>query len=136
MPDPLNPHYDDPAVTYDSGFFYADDVMPAPTLNPTPKRMAKLKLNTSRMSPAQLIALADVVLPKIAPTAPATLPVPNVAAKATSLETKRDAAHAANEAYEAAKAGLPALKVARDAAADALRRAQHRRLRPGSGVAR
>ena len=52
---------------------------------------------------------------------PAVPPVPNVAAKATALQTARNAAKAANDAYEAAKAGLPALKEARDEAADVLR---------------
>lgn len=83
--------------------------------------MAKLKLNTSRMNPAQLIAKADLVLPKIAPEAPAVPPIPNMAAKAVALKAKRDAAKTANDAYEAAKAGLPTLKLARDAAADDLR---------------
>ena len=83
--------------------------------------MAKLKLNTSRMNPAQLIAKADVVIPKVAPLAPATPPVPNMTAKVTALETARNNAKIANDAYEAAKAGLPTLKVARDTAADILR---------------
>jgi|GEM_PF-1891766 len=65
MSDPLTPHDDDPAVTYDSGFFCADDWVLTPT--PTNKRMAKLKVNRSRMNPAHLIAPADVVLPLIAP---------------------------------------------------------------------
>jgi hypothetical protein len=123
MSDPLNPHYDDDAVTYDSDFFYADE----PVSQPTPtkhKTMATLKLNTSRMNPAQLIAKADIVLPKIAPPAPEVPPVPNMTARAAALQTARDSAKTANDAYEQAKAGLPALKEARDAAADALR-AQH-----------
>ena len=123
MPAPLIPHYDDDAFTYDAGFFYADE-----SENPQDitrrKPMAKLKLNTSRMNPAQLIAKADVVLPKIAPAAPATPPVPNMTARAAALQAARDAAKTAFDAYEAAKAGLANLKEARDAAADVLR-AQH-----------
>lgn len=83
--------------------------------------MAKLKLNTTRMNPDQLISLAEVVLPKIAPEAPATPPVPNMAAKAAVLQTKLDAAKTANNAYKAALAALPGLKVVRDFAADDLR---------------
>ena len=124
MADPLNPHYDDDAVTYDSVFYYADDQDPQPNTTRS-KHMAKLKLNTSRMNPTQLIAKADVVLPKIAPTPPAVPPVPNMTARAAALQTARDNAKAANDAYEAAKAGLPTLKEARDATADVLRGAHN-----------
>jgi hypothetical protein len=120
MSDPLNPHYDDDAVTYDSDIYYADEAV----IQPTPTRrthMAKLKLNTSRMNPAQLIAKADLVLPKIATDAPATPPVPNMAARAAALKAARDKAKEDNDTYEAAKAGLRALKEARDASADELR---------------
>lgn len=86
--------------------------------------MAKLKLNTSRMNTAQLIAKADIVLPKIAPTAPATPPVANMTTRVAALQAARDDAEEANDAYEAAKAGLAGLKEARDAATDVLR-AQH-----------
>jgi hypothetical protein len=123
MPDPLIPHYDDDAVTYDSGLFYADDPVNPSNLNRRTS-MAKLKLNTSRMNPAQLIAKADIVLPKIAPPAPAAPPVPNMTARVAAMQAARDAAQTANDAYESAKAGLPNLKAARDAAADLLR-AQH-----------
>lgn len=120
MSDPLNPRYDDDAVTYDSDFYYADEPV-NPTNQIRRRPMAKLKLNTSRMNPAQLIAKADIVLPKIAPAAPATPPVPNMAARAAALLAARNAADTANNAYEAAKAGLPSLKEARDATADELR---------------
>ena len=66
MPDPHNPHYDDEAVTYDSGFFYADAVETQPT--PTRRtHMAKLKTNASRMNAEQLIAKAEITLPLIDP---------------------------------------------------------------------
>ena len=83
--------------------------------------MASLKLNLSKQNPPQLVALADIVIPKLAPAAPATPPIPNLAAKVTALGTKKTAAKTANDAYVAALAGLPALKEARDAAADLLR---------------
>lgn len=83
--------------------------------------MAKLKLNTSRMNSAQLIAKADIVLPKIAPTAPATPPVPNMTARAAALQAARNKAKASYDAYENAKTALSALKVLRDADADDLR---------------
>lgn len=84
--------------------------------------MSSISAGLSRKNPAQLIALADLVIPKLAPTAPATPPIPNMAAKVTSLTTKRDAAKTANDTYEAAKAALVALKSARDDAADDLRK--------------
>jgi hypothetical protein len=83
--------------------------------------MAKLKLNMSRMNPAQLIAKADLTLPKIAPDAPTTPPVPNMAARAVALKAARDKAKADNDVYEAAKVGLRSLKEARDSSADELR---------------
>ena len=120
MSDLQNPHYDDDAVTYDSDFVYADEPVPQPT--PTKhKPMAKLKLNTSRMNATQLIAKADIVLPKIAPPAPEVPPVPNMAARAAALQAARNKAKTSNDAYEAAKAGLPTLKAARDADTDDLR---------------
>ena len=120
MSDPLNPHYDDDAVTYDSDFHYADEPVNPP--NPIRrKHMAKLKLNVNRMNPAQLIAKAELVLPKIAPPAPAVPPVANVADNAADLQTAYTAAKAANDAYEAGKAGLINLKSSRDSAADTLR---------------
>jgi len=83
--------------------------------------MAKLKLNTRRLNAQQLIAKADVVLPKVAPEAPKLPPVANVETKAAKLKTARDAARAAQAAYEAAKISLAHLLLARDAAVDVLR---------------
>ena len=85
-------HYDQAGITYDSGYFY-DGGGP---LQPQPKkRMASLKLNLSKQNPAQLIALADIVIPKLAPAAPATPPIPNMAAKATALGTRKATAKTA-----------------------------------------
>lgn len=64
--------------------------------------MASLALNLNRKNPTQLIALADLVIPKLAPAAPATPPIPNMAAKVAVLVTKRAAAKTANDAYAAA----------------------------------
>lgn len=126
MPDPLHPHYDEPGVTYDSGFFYADEVQPLPTPQPKPRtRMSSIVINLSRLNAKQVIDLSDLVSPKLAPPAPATPPLPNMAAKVTALVTKRDAAKAASDTYEAAKAALVNLKSARDSTADALR-AEHK----------
>ena len=83
--------------------------------------MASLALNLNRKNPTQLIALADLVIPKLAPAAPATPPIPNMAAKVAVLVTKRAAAKTANDADEAALAALVNLKQVRDAAADELR---------------
>src|SRR4051812_12793558 len=78
MPDPLHPHYDEVGVVYDGGFFYADGLPDNPPVA-TPRRnkpMASLSLNLSRKNPVQLIALTDLVAPKIAPAAPAVSPLP------------------------------------------------------------
>lgn len=119
MPTPLQAQYDDLSATFDSGLTYADD--PVPTSNPKAKHMARLKLNTSRMNADQLIDLADIVVPKVDPEPPETPPVANMSVKAASLKAKRDIAHTANEAYKAARAALPGLLAARNAAADDLR---------------
>lgn len=84
--------------------------------------MSSISAGLSRKNPAQLIALADLVTPKLAPAAPATPPIPNLSAKVTALTAKRDAAKAASDAYEDAKASLVALKATRDDKADDLRR--------------
>lgn len=124
MPDFLNPHYNEPGVFYDSGFFYADGVADVTQPKPRSKHpMSALKLDLFRKNPAELIALADTVLAKIAPAAPATPPIPNLAGKAASLLTARDATDAANQAYEDARAALRNLKAVRDARADDLRMA-------------
>jgi hypothetical protein len=83
--------------------------------------MSSISAGLSRKNSTLLIGLADLVISKIAPAAPATPPIPNMAAKAAALTTKRDAAKAANDAYESARAGLVALKATRDATADELR---------------
>lgn len=121
MPDYQNPHYDDSEVFYDAGFFYADGVPDSPTTKRRSKNMSSLKPNLSKKNPTQLIALADLVLPKIAPEPPAVPPIANLATKAAALKTVRDAAFAANKAYEDAKLALANLKQVRDEKADLLR---------------
>lgn len=111
-------NYDQAGITYDSIWYYDGG---GPTQSQPKKRMASLKLNLSKQNPPQLIALAEIVIPKLAPTAPATPPIPNMATKVTGLTAKKAAAKTANDNYEAALAALPQLKQARDAAADALR---------------
>lgn len=121
MPDFHHPHYDDPEVRLDAGFFYADGGEDLPT-NPQPrKKMSTLKANLSKKNPLQLIELADLVLSKIAPAAPATPPIPNLTAKAAALTAARDAAQTANSDYESARVALSNLKQVRDQKADALR---------------
>ena len=123
MPDAHNPHYDEPGVLYDSGFFYADGVpdVPATPTHRNRKAMASISANLSRKNAKQLIELADLVAPKLAPTPPATPPIPNMGPKVTALTAKRDLAKAASDEYEAAKVALAALKAKRDATADDLR---------------
>ena len=117
MPNPQIPHYGQAGVRYNEGFFYGGP----PAQPKTKKTMASLSLNLSRKNPTQLIALADVVLPKLAPAAPALPPIPNMATKAAGLTTKRATAKTANDAYIAALAALVTLKQARDQTADVLR---------------
>ena len=83
--------------------------------------MANLSPGLARKNPAQLIALANLVAPKLAPTPPAPPPLPNMAAKVAALVTASGLADTANNAYEAAQSALKALKQKRDQAADALR---------------
>lgn len=122
MPDPLHPHYDEVGVSYDSGFFYSDGLPDNPPVPPsTRKLMASLSPGLSRLNPVQLIALADLVSPQLAPAAPATPPIPNMTTKVAALVTARNTAKASSDAYESAKASLVGLKATRDSDADALR---------------
>lgn len=84
--------------------------------------MSSISAGLSRKNPTLLINLADLVSPKLAPAAPATPPIPNLSTKVTALIAKRDLAKTANDAYEAAKTDLVALKATRDATADDLRK--------------
>jgi len=83
--------------------------------------MAEIKQTLSRLTASQLIALADNQAQLMAPTAPAAPPIPNMAAVIGELVTAHDAAKAASDAYEQAKAALASLKTARDGAVDTLR---------------
>ncbi len=122
MPSPQHPHYDEVGVTYDGGFFYSDGLPDVTTPNPKKnKTMASLALNLSRLNQAQLLAQAFSSSNALAPTAPATPPIPNMSAKAASLKTKHDAAKAKNDAYEAQKTQLAVAKSERDSAFDELR---------------
>ncbi len=122
MPAPKGFFYDSPTAFYDAGLVYDGDINP--THNIKKHKMASFNLGLSRKNPAQLIALSELVAPKLAPTAPATPPVPNMAGTVATLVTVTATAKATNDTYEAAKAQLVVLKEARDAAADALR-AEH-----------
>ena len=74
MPDLLHPHYEEVGVTHDAGFLYSDWLPDTPTAaTPRNKAVARLSPALSRLNPTQLIALADLVGPKIAPTASVTL---------------------------------------------------------------
>ena len=83
--------------------------------------MADIKQTLSRSNPAQLIALATAQAALMAPAAPATPPIPNMAARITALLAKRGPAQTASAAYDTAKAQLASLLTARNSAADALR---------------
>ena len=83
--------------------------------------MATLNTSFSRLNAAQTIALADLVIPKLAPAAPTPPPVPNLAAKVTLLTTARNNAKTANDVYESARTALGSLRSARNAKLDLLR---------------
>lgn len=85
--------------------------------------MASLSPALTRKNPTQLITLANLVAPKLAPPPPATPPLPNMATKVAALVTASGLADTANNNYEAAKSALAALKQKRDQTADALRNA-------------
>lgn len=123
MPTHLHPHYDEAGVVYDGGFFYSDglpDVQPTPTPK-NKKRMAKISAGLSKLKPAQLVALADLVTSKVIPIPPATPTLPVTAAKITAtLTPARDQAEADDDAYEAAKAALVQLRIKRDNSAKKL----------------
>ena len=119
MPSPNGFFYDSPGAFYDAGLVYDGDINP--TQNTKKHKMASFNLGLSRKNPTQLVALGELVVPKLAPAAPATPPVPNMATKVATLATKTAAAKAANDEYEAAKAELVVLKQLRDATADDLR---------------
>lgn len=118
--------FDSPGVTYDDGSIYdGDPVAPA---QPQPRRkMASLKLNLSRLTPTQVIALATLGETKLAPMDPGpppvalTPPVAGIGAEVASMAAARDVAKAANDAYESAKAALVNLKQVRDDKTDLLR---------------
>lgn len=121
MPDPLNPHYDEAGVFYDAGFFYADGQPDHPT-QPR-KHMAKLKQSLSRRNSENLVDLAELVHPKVAPAAPGVPPVANVEVEAAALLAASTAAKAANTAWADAKVALAALAQTRADKADLLRQA-------------
>lgn len=123
MPDPLNPHYDDIAVFYDSDFFYADGQPDNPPTIPKPKHMAKLKQKLSRRTPENLVALAELVHPKCAPAAPATPPVPGVVDETAALLAACAASKTANTNWAAAKVTLEAMAQIRRDKGDELRAA-------------
>ena len=83
--------------------------------------MASLNLGLSRKNPAQVVALGNIVVGKLAPAAPEPPPIPNMAAKAAALATKTAEAKAANDDYEAGKLTLANLKQIRDQKTDELR---------------
>ena len=117
--DPHNPRYGEQGAIYGQVFYSA-----GASENPQTKKrkpMADIKQNLSRQNPTQLIQLADNQAKLMAPAAPKTPPIPNMAATIAELVTAQAAAKTANDAYEQAKAALASLKTVRDNAADALR---------------
>jgi hypothetical protein len=118
MPSPKGFFYDSPGAFYDAGLVYDGELIQP---NKRTHKMASLNLGLSRKNPPQVIALGDIVVGKLAPAAPATPPIPNMATKAAGLATKTAAAKQANDDYEAGKLTLANLKQLRDQKTDELR---------------
>lgn len=118
MPTPKGFFYDTPGAFYDAGLVY--DGEPIQPNNRT-RKMASLNLGLSRKNPSQVIALGELVVGKLAPDAPETPPIPNMATKAAGLAAKTAAAKEANDLYEAGKLTLANLKQIRDQKTDELR---------------
>jgi hypothetical protein len=104
--------YNDPSSFFDAGLYYDGFV---PPLNNS-KHMAQIKLNLFGLTIAEIIQLGKNV--HTALTGNANVPTPNPTEAA--LQTLNTNAETANDAYEAGKDTLAALKAARDAAVTAL----------------
>jgi hypothetical protein len=107
-------NYDDLSglIKYDAGFYF-DGYSPLESNKP----MAQIKSNLSSLTIAELIQLGKNV--HTALTGNANVPTPNPAL--TALQTLNTNAEAANDAYQAGKDTLAALKAARDTAVQALK---------------
>ena len=118
MIDPRQPHYGEPGAVYGAVFYSAG----APANPPNSKKhMAEIKMSLSRLNPTKVLEIIGRLIGLLAPAAPATPPIPNMAASVADLTTKYNAAKAANDAYEDARSQLASLKTTRDDTADALR---------------
>ncbi len=110
--DPHHPRYGEPGAIY--GQVYYASAAPDNETNKHTRPMAKIKLTISRLNPTQRVDTATKHINLCAPEPPDTPPIPNMTAPVAALTTARDAAKAANDAYESALAGLASLKTARD----------------------
>ena len=116
--DPHHPRYGEPGAIYGQVFYASGAADNTPTKR---KPMADIKQNLSRMNSGQLITTSETQAALMAPAAPKTPPIPNMAATIAEQETAKADAATANDAYEAGKAALAGLKTTRDAKADVLR---------------
>ena len=119
MIDPHNPHYGETGAVYGAVFYSAGAPVNAPKSKK--RNMAEIKMSLSRLNPTQILEKVGRLTSLLAPTPPATPPIPNMATSVADLTTKYNAAKAANDAYEAAKLQLNSLKTTRDETTDALR---------------
>lgn len=107
------PNYDTPTVFYDSGVLYDVADLPQPQV----KVMAKVKLALSRLTPDELVSLANQIKTAMTGNANFTTPNPTLTAIGTLIT-------AAQTKITAQKAAVQAATTAtsdRDAALDALR---------------
>jgi hypothetical protein len=107
------PNYDDPSglVRYDSSYFY-DGFVPPYNIKP----MAQIKLNLFGLTIAEIIQLGKNVHTALTGNGNVSTPNPTL----IQLETLNTNAEDANDAYEAGKDTVAALKAARDTAVVAL----------------
>lgn len=104
--------YDNPTVTYDSGLLYDEPVQP----QRQKKHMAKVKLGTNKMTPDEILALANQII--TAMTGNATFPAPNPTL--TALTALKNTATTKVAAQKAAQLTAKQATDDRDAALDAL----------------
>ena len=107
-------NYDTPGLTYDSGVFYDDLLMPL-----TPRKpMAKVKLNLDRLSDGQLILKAKDIKTKLTGNANFPTTTPTLANYGTLITS----AEAGLSASDAANATAKQMTTEKNTVIDALRR--------------
>lgn len=109
--------YDTPGVTYDSGVLYDEPSGPQPQR----ARMDKIKLNVTKLSPEQLVSLANNIKTAMTGNANYTTPNPSLASLGTLITTAQTKIAAQVTAANAAKLATSDRDAASTALGDALK---------------